>query len=224
MDLALVREYGPSADEQWPPEVESVVRIITPDRGEARIYRVQKREGKGGQTIRYRYEVIGARDPLDFVGAVREYLIPPGGPSMKEIRAAIRGCIESPYGCADRQWQELLSHTQRPDVVDQFSHLYDSNRAGTINIFPAPHVGMNSQVAGRHAGEAFGEKNGTQLYFGAGLKRASIQTARNGSLPVTLYHWLVGDKRFYAPDADVSPAQQFGYESLLDGPAFESIR
>ncbi len=143
---------------------------------------------------------------------------------MKEIRAAIRGCIESPDGCDDQRWQGLLSHTQRPDTEQQFSNLYCSDRAGTINIFPARHVGMNSQVAGRHAGEAFGEKNGTQLYFGAGLKRASIQTARNGSLPVTLYHWLVGDKRFYAPDADVSPAQQFGYESLMDKPAFESIR
>lgn len=224
MDLALVREYGPRADRQWPPEVESVVRIITPDRGEARIYRVRKRDGSGDPTVRYRYEVIGARDPLDLVGAVREYLIPPGGPSMKEIRAAIRGCIESPDGCNDRRWRELLSHTQRPDAVYQFSHLYDSERAGTINIFPARHVGMNSQVAGRHAGEAFGEKNGTQLYFGAGLKRASIQTARNGSLPVTLYHWLVGDKRFHAPGAEVSPSQQFGYESLMDKPAFESIR
>lgn len=224
LDLALVREYGPRADQPWPPEVESVVRIITPDRGEARIYRVRERDGSGDPTVRFRYQVIGAQDPLDLVGAVREYLIPPGGPSMKEIRAAIRGCIESPDGCDDRRWQGLLSHTQRPDTVHQFSHLYDSDRAGTINIFPARHVGMNSQVAGRHAGEAFGEKNGTQLYFGAGLKRASIQTARNGSLPVTLYHWLVGDKRFYAPDAEVSPAQQFGYESLLDKPAFESIR
>ena len=105
----------------------------------------------------------------------------------------------------------------------QFSHLYDSERAGTINVFPLRHVGMNSKVIGRHAGEAFGEKNGTQLYFGAGLKRASIQTARNGSLPVTLYHWLVGNERFYAPDPRVSQDKQFGYQTLMDEAAFESI-
>ncbi len=108
----------------------------------------------------------------------------------------------------------------------QFSHLYDSARAGTINVFPTRHVGMNSRVPGRHAGEAFGEKNGTQVYFGAGLKRARIQTARNGSLPVTLYHWLVGDERINAvdPDTGVSASEQFGYRSLLDELAVESRR
>lgn len=224
MDMALVREYGPSAEKRWPAEIESVVRIVTPDRGEARIYRIRKREGRGDPTVRYRYEVNGKQDPLDLVGAIRGYLIPPGSSSVEQAREAIRRCMESPDGCDDRRWQELLSYTERPDVVHQFSHLYDSERAGTINVFPVRHVGMNSAVIGRHAGEVFGEKNGTQLYFGAGLKRASIQTARNGSLPVTLYHWLVGDKRFYASGAGVSPAKQFGYQSLLDEPAFESIR
>ncbi|MCH8151460.1 MAG: alkaline phosphatase family protein [Planctomycetes bacterium] len=226
MDLALVREHGPSPGARWPPEVESVVRIITPDRGEARIYRIRRPDAGDGQTVRYRYELIGERDPLDLVGSVRPYLIPPGGPSLEQVRAAIRRCIESPDGCDDRRWREVLSHTLRPDAVYQFAHLYDSDRAGTINLFPVRHVGMNSEVPGRHAGEAFGEKNGTQLYFGAGLKRAWIQTARNGSLPVTLYHWLVGDERFYAldPERGVSPAGQFGYRSLLDESAFESIR
>lgn len=228
MDLALVREYGPSVEERWPSEVESVVRIITPDRGEARVYRIGTPGADGSQTVRYRYEVLGEQDPLDLVGSVRPYLIapPPGGPSVEEVQAAIRECIDSLDGCDDRRWRELLSHTLRPDVVYQYSHLYDSDRAGTINIFPARHVGMNSKVPGRHAGEAFGEKNGTQVYFGAGLERAQIQTARNGSLPVTLYHWLVGDERFYAldPEHGVSPARQFGYRSLLDESAFEPIR
>ena len=85
---------------------------------------------------------------------------------------------------------------------------------------------MNSEVVGRHAGESFGEKNGTQLYLGAGLQRAWIQTARNGSVPVTLYHWLVGNKVFSSPDPEsrVAPRDQFGYRSLLDEPAFAPIR
>ncbi len=225
MDLALVREYGPSAQERWPPEVESVVRIITPDRGEARVYRIGAPDASDRQTVRYRYEVLGEQDPLDLAGSVRSYLIAPGGPSVEEVRAAIRQCVESPDGCDDRRWRELLSYTLRSDVVYQYSHLYDSDRAGTINIFPVRHVGMNSKVPGRHAGEAFGEKNGTQVYFGAGLERARIQTARNGSMPVTLYHWLVGDQRFYAldPESGVSPAKQFGYRSLLDESAFEPV-
>jgi len=223
MDLALVREYGPESGQQWPSQTESVVRIVTPDRGEARIHRVRKSAGSAAPAVWYRYEVLGEQDPLDLAGSVREYLTPPEGPSVKEAQAAIRGCMESPTGCADHTWRELLSYTERPDVVYQFSGLYDSERAGTINIFPVLHVGMNSGVAGRHAGEAFGEKNGTQLYFGAGLKRRSIQTARNGSLPVTLYHWLVGDEYFHAPQGDGSAAQQFGYESLLGNPAFRSV-
>ncbi len=224
MDLALIREYGPGADERWPAEIESVVRIITPNRGEARVHRIRKRDDKADQTVLYRYEVLGERDPLDLVTSVREYLIPPDGRSVKQVREAIRECMEAAEGCEDHRWQGLLSTTLRPDVVYQFSHLYDSNRAGTINVFPSRHVGMNSNVNGRHAGEAFGEKNGTQLYFGARLKHASLQTARNGSLPVTLYHWLVGDERFYDSESEVSAAEQFGYPSLMDEPAFESIR
>ena len=224
MDLALLREYGPAANERWPDGIESVVRIITPDRGDARVYRIRKHDAAAGETVLYRYEVLEGRDPLDLVGGVREYLLPPDGRSGEQIHREIRECMEAAEGCEDNRWQELLSTTVRPDVVYQFSHLYDSDRAGTINIFPLRHVGMNSEVNGRHAGEAFGEKNGTQLYFGAGLKRASIQTARNGSLPVTLYHWLVGDKRFYSSEGEASPAEQFGYRSLLDEPAFASIR
>jgi hypothetical protein len=224
MDLALVREYGPSAGQPWPAEVESVARLITPERGEARIYRIRKPDANGDQGVRYRYEVIGEQDPLELATAVREYLISQGGPSVEQIRERISQCVAALDGCDDRSWQELLSYTLRPDAVYQYSHLYDSDRAGTINVFPVRHVGMNSEVPGRHAGEAFGEKNGAQLYFGAGLKRASIQSARNGSLPVTLYHWLIGDKRFYGSDATMSAAKQFGYESLLRHPAFESIR
>ena len=224
MDFALIREYGPRTDKRWPAEIESVVRIITPDRGEARVYRIRKGDDKTGWTVLYRYEALAGQDPLDLVAGVREYLITPGGRSIEQIRRAIRECMEAAEGCEDRQWQGLLSTTLRPDVVYQFSHLYDSSRAGTINLFPLRHVGMNSNVNGRHAGEAFGEKNGTQLYFGARLKRASVQTARNGSLPVTLYHWLVGDERFNGGESGVSPAEQFGYPSLMDESALESIR
>lgn len=226
MDLAVVREYGPSADQRWPPDVQSVVRIITPDRGEARIWRVGTPAARRGRTVRYRYEPIGGKDPLDLAGSVRDYLMPQDGPSVAEAREAIRRRIDAREGCDDDSWREVLSYTLRPDVVYQLSHLYDTDRAGTINVFPARHVGMNSGVAGRHAGETFEEKNGTQVYFGAGLKRGSLQTARNGSLPVTLYHWLVGDECFHARDAEAgaSPAEQFGFASLLHEPVFESIR
>ncbi len=222
MDVALVREYGPSPDESWPEDVKSVVRIVTPDRGEARILRVA---GTGGGTL-YRYEILGETDPLDLVGSFREFLVPSGGPSPEDALESLERCIDSPTGCDDDAWITVLSFTLRPDVVHQYSHLYDTDRAGTINVFPLRHVGMNSAVPGRHAGEAFGEKNGAQLYCGAGLNGSRVQTARNGSVPVTLYHWLVGDETFRAPESDhgVSPAEQFGFPSLLEHPAFEATR
>lgn len=236
IDIALAREYSSPPSQPWPPGTdaprpESVVRLFTTDRGEARIFRARPLDGgrRGGEAIggpaRYRYEILDGRDPLDLVESVRDYLIPPEGPPAGQIRDSLRGCIEAADGCDDTRWRDLLSHTLRPDVIHQLSHLYDSDRAGTINLFPLPHVGMNSGLPGRHAGEAFGEKNGAQLYRGAGLKRATIQTARNGSLPVTLYHWLVGEEEFREPEArlGMSPAAQFGYPSLLNDPAFAPL-
>ena len=221
MDLALVREYGPEPGRHWPPEVVSVVRVVTPDRGDARVYRFQGAQDE----LRYRYEVLGDRDPLELMGSVREYLILEGGPSVEKVRESLAACVVSLQGCEERDWRELLSYTLRPDVIYQYSHIYDSDRAGTVNVFPVRHVGMNSSVPGRHAGEAFGEKNGIQIYWGAGLQRARIQTARNGSLPVTLYHWLVGDREFGSPDPEtgMSPAEQFAFASLLGCEAFRGI-
>ena len=226
MDLALVREYGPKPGQQWPAEVDAVVRIVTPDRGEARIVRLGASEKHERDRFRYRYEILGESDPLALVESIRAELIPTDGPKLEEIRDRLRECLDATEGASDRQWQEVLSYTSRPDVIHQFSHLYDCDRAGTINVFPLPHVGFNSSVPGRHAGESFGEKNGTQLYFGAGLKRSQIQTARNGSLPVTIYHWLVGDSTFRSiePEYGASPADQFGYATLLDEPAFLPLK
>jgi hypothetical protein len=227
IDFAVVREYAPakgnegwvgyfprSGDSAW--ETESVVRIISADRGDARIHRMTRNGRSSAQQTAYRYEILDGNDPLDLAGSVEGYLIPGGGPPVEQVREAIQQAIESEQD--DANWQLLLSYTLRPDVIYQLSHLYDSDRAGTVNIFPARTVGMNSSVPGRHAGEAFGEKNGTQLYRGPNLKRSSIQTARNGSVPVTIFHWLAGDTMFR------TVADQFGYPSLLNGAAFESMR
>ena len=233
MDVAVLREDGLAPGKKWGEDTESVVRIISSDRGESRIYR--KRDDSASGLLFYVYETVGESDPLDLLGAVREYLVPRDFANAEHVRATLKQRINrhEPWVPiqfvilpSDLAWDAILSHTCRPDVIYQFSHLYDTDRAGTINIFPLPHVGMNSGVPGRHAGEAFGEKNGTQLYRGAGLKRATIQTARNGSLPVTIYHWLAGDDAFNRTDVANGglPSEQFGYRSLLDDPALIGIR
>jgi hypothetical protein len=212
MDFAVIRDSG-----------ESIVRVFTPTRGEARIHRTPSPADGQSRRVLYRYEVLGSQDPLDLVGSVRDYLIPAGGPTVDEARRSLSTAIASESGLDDTTWRELLSYTVRPDVIYQLSHLYDSDRAGTVNVFPSALIGMNSSVPGRHAGEAFGEKNGVQLYRGPGLTRATLQTARNGSLPVTLFHWLAGDVVYRAGE-DTAPASQFGYPTLLDEPVFAPMR
>jgi hypothetical protein len=201
------------------------VRIVTPERGEARIVLVRPTGQAPAGEFRYRYEILDGGDPLALVDSILEELIPPDGPTLESIQDRLRDCMAAKEGGSDRQWQDVLSYTSRPDAIHQYSHLYDCDRAGTVNVFPLPHVGFNSSVPGRHAGESFGEKNGTQLYFGAELKRARIQTGRNGSLPVTIYHWLAGDATFRAsePEYGASPADQFGFSTLLDNPAFAPL-
>jgi hypothetical protein len=180
------------------------VRVFS-SRGEARITRLS--------SGRIRYQVLSENDPLTLEAAVRPWLISPGGPKPQEARSRIREALADSAGRTEQEWLEMLSTTQRPDVVPQLVRLYDSPRAGTLNIFPARHVGMNSGVPGRHAGEAFEEKNGVLLLRALGLgPSARIQTARCGSLPVTIYEWLDG-----------SDMEGFGHRSLLDCPALEPL-
>jgi hypothetical protein len=88
----------------------------------------------------------------------------------------------------------LTSYTDRPDAVAQLAHLYDSDRAGTINLFPRQGIGYNTRVPGRHAGEHFHEKNAFIGFWGKPVQRTSkqgrIRTAVIGALPATLYEYL----------------------------------
>ena len=77
-----------------------------------------------------------------------------------DFEAAFTRCLEADpetpsAWCREDAWRELTSYTPRPDSVVQLAHLYDSARAGTINLFPRAGVGYNSVVPGRHAGETF---------------------------------------------------------------------
>ncbi len=205
LDVAVVRERGPALGEGWPAGVDVAVRVFSPS-ADARITRFE--DG------RIRYEVLGGEDPLDLVEAVREWLVPEGRAGVPSAKEAIAAAMADPKGRPDAEWVELLSRTTRLDAVPQLVRLYDSERAGTLNIFPALHVGMNSSVVGRHAGEAFEEKNATILFRGPGLGPARrLQAGRAGQVPVTIYGWLDG-----------SDMEGFGYRSFLEHDAFEELR
>lgn len=221
IDVALARErLDPSSGEALEDFV-SAVRVIGPGRGEARITR--RRGGDGEDT--YSYEVMQGTDPLALLDSVRADLLPEGV-THRDARAALEHCISS-GACSDADWQKALARTSRADVVRQYIQLYESERSGTINLFPLPHVGVNSSVPGRHAGETFGEKNGTQLYFGAGLDPRTLHTARNGSLPVTLFDYLSEDlaRQIRATEGeDELDDAGFGFPSLWTDIAPRSSR
>lgn len=110
------------------------------------------------------------------------------------LRAQCLGVGEDPTTwCTEAQWTALTRATGRPDAVVQLAHLYDTDRAGTINLFPVEGVGYNTKVPGRHAGESFPEKDAFAGVWGpAVLSGPRPDTMVNGAVPELLYGWLTG--------------------------------
>jgi len=107
--------------------------------------------------------------------------------------------VEQPEAwCREAEWRRLTSYTPRPDSVAQLAHLYDADRAGTVNLFPRIGVGYNSNVPGRHAGESFHEKNAFVGLWGEPLVprdgRPTPRSALNGAVPMAVFEFLSGER------------------------------
>ncbi|MBW2392803.1 MAG: alkaline phosphatase family protein [Deltaproteobacteria bacterium] len=127
--------------------------------------------------------------------------------------------------CDETLWRRIASYTTRPDSVVQLAHLYDAERAGTINLFPREGVGYNSGVPGRHAGESFHEKNAFLAIWGEPLTRAretgGLRSAVNGAMPMAIYEHLTGDRPETGTDGwgyDPLPAQAYRRRSADASP------
>lgn len=95
--------------------------------------------------------------------------------------------------CEETEWRLLASYTARPDAAVQVAHLYDTDRAGTINLFPRAGIGYNTVVPGRHAGEHFHEKDAFVGVWGAPVqRRRRPRTADLGAPAATVYEYLSG--------------------------------
>jgi hypothetical protein len=97
--------------------------------------------------------------------------------------------------CFEDEWRLLTTHTPKPDSVSQISHLYDTDLSGTINLFPRFGIGYNSKVPGRHAGEAFHEKDAFVGIWGMPLNAEKrIKSEVNGSVPMVIFEYMTGSK------------------------------
>ncbi len=111
------------------------------------------------------------------------------GALLEKARAAKKA--DPSTWCVESEWRELCAFTSRPDAVVQMSHLYDSDLAGTVNLFPKAGFCFNSTVPGRHAGELFHEKDAFVGIWGAPVRRTTRpRTAYIGSVAPTLYEYL----------------------------------
>jgi len=120
-------------------------------------------------------------------------------PDTKNQETLFVKCIENAVQinlgswCTENEWRELSLGTEKPDAVVQLARIYDSDRAGTINLFPKQGYGYNSKVPGRHAGEHFHEKDAFVGFWGGSVKSAKrIASCVNGSLAPQLYEHLTG--------------------------------
>lgn len=140
----------------------------------------------------------------------------PSDDDLKAHQALISKCLERAKKddlatwCNEDEWRDLTSYSPRPDSVVQLARLYDTDMAGTMNLFPAPYIGYNSIVPGRHAGELFMEKDAFVGFWGAPVKtKKRIQSAVNGSIAPTIYEYLSGKPSGGA-------ANGWGYRSLFE--------
>jgi hypothetical protein len=167
-----------------------VVKVMGPRHGVQGVGTLERR----GDLIWYGW--TGA-DVLDL--DVRSPCAEPGEAELSEAETLLESCRvadrDSPQTwCTERDWRAATRLNRRQDPVGQLAHLYDTDRAGTVNLFPAEGVGYNTKVPGRHAGESFHEKDAFVGLWGdpvtAGESPRPLTT--NGSVPMALAEWLSG--------------------------------
>lgn len=168
---------------------------------------------RGGKRID---EIIRRRGNKVFYGSVNSITSEPGLLSLNELnpyrkqpsdaekivrKALYDLCVfkakaeDVSTWCTDTQWRELAYYSPKPDSVNQMAHIYDEERAGTINLFPQQGIGYNTKVPGRHAGETFHEKDAFIGFWGQPvLSTRQLKNTANGSLAPTLFEYLTGEE------------------------------
>ena len=127
---------------------------------------------------------------------------------VKRKQVLMQTCMAQ-KGCIRSQWRELTAMSARPDSVMQLIHLYEDDRAGTVNLFPKDGFGYNTLVPGRHAGETYLEKDAFIGFWKEGMQpKVRLGAVDNGSLAPTLFEYLTGKPVEVGVDG-------WGYPSVL---------
>jgi len=173
-----------------------------------------------GDRIRYRYAGADLLD-TDRVSHYEDLT----AAQRAEHGALRKRCVEQAQAdatatwCSEAEWRRLTSYTTRPDSVVQLAHLYDLDRAGSVNLFPREGIGYNSDVPGRHAGESFHEKDAFVGFFGTpvtrGEEQGRLRAVVNGSAPIAIYEFLT--ERLVEPGTDGWGYPSLGNDLMSDG-------
>lgn len=179
------------------------VRLLAARDGKIVAARVFRR----GQKVFYEStaDLLGVRQ-------LSKYDLPPLGTSYEKLT---QKCLELAKRddlntwCSEEEWRELTSYSNKPDSVVQIAHIYDTDLAGTVNLFPRAGIGYNTTVTGRHAGEHFHEKDAFVGFWGQPLSpEYRPRSVVNGSVAPTLYEYLTGKPVVVGEDG-------WGFPSIL---------
>jgi hypothetical protein len=163
-----------------------------------------------GDRIRYQQGAPGTADLLDLRGRS------PWGAMPQSAEPCVAASLsEDPAAwCDETTWRAKTWASVRPDSVVQLAHLYDTDLAGTVNLFPKDGVGYNTLVPGRHAGESYAEKDAFVGVWGAPVDPSApqVSVAVNGAMPMAIWAWITGQNPVQGEDG-------WGYDPVLNVPA-----
>lgn len=193
------------------------VRLVGTREGQRKDELIYRHGNKGQGTKLFYASVSGAEPVLLDIKKSNPYLGEPSDADYKEHANLVEQCLmrakleDVATWCDEQQWRALTRFTPRPDSIYQLAHLYDEDRAGTVNLFPKEGIGYNTKVPGRHAGDHYLEKDAFIGFWGApiGNQAIPLTSEANGSLAPTLYEYLT-------EQAVVENENGWGFPSLLN--------
>ncbi len=165
VEFFFLRENRPKPGET------SKVLVIGKD-GMGRAARKASADGKG---YFYAYEVAQGKDPLRYDADGR-------------VRALMRRGFHDKY-----VWREATAHHEHPEFPVLATHIFDTDRSGTVHVSMKNGWGINSKVSAKHAGYNREEMLAVFCMAGPGLSKGWFHTASIVDITPTILALLLRD-------------------------------